>query len=146
MQRNFRLAAGVSLFFVIMTSCSKQGPAGAVGPAGNANVIYSPWTNGFSGTSADWAVPALTQAVLDSSAIQVYMRVDVSQDVFQLPYTPQPFYLIDVLSLGQIELLCDAIDDLSAFSFRYVIVPPGLVATGVSRSYEEMIRQLGIAP
>jgi hypothetical protein len=133
--------------FVILASCSKQGPAGATGPAGNANVIVSAWTNGFSGTSADWTVSPITQGVLDSSAVLVYFQE--GDIVRQLPYDPADgsgYFVEDDLGVGEIDLSCGSNQDLSQYSFRYVIIPPGVAGTGVPRSYEEMTARFGIAP
>jgi hypothetical protein len=136
---------------VILVSCSKTGPAGATGPAGhdgargNANVIYSAWTSGFSGASADWQASDITQGVLDSSAVLVYFQL--GNIVRQLPYTDgSGDYVNYDLAVGDIDLSCSSDLDLDRFNFRYVIVPPGVAATGVPRSYEEMMAQLGIAP
>jgi hypothetical protein len=147
MQRVFRLAPSALLCFVILASCSKQGPAGATGPAGNANVIVSAWTNGFSGTSADWQVSPITQGVLDSSAVLVYFQE--GNIVRQLPYDPADgsgYFVEDDLGVGEIDLSCGTNQDLSLYSFRYVIIPSGVAGSVVPRSYEEMTAKFGIAP
>lgn len=140
-------ALSALMLFVTIASCSKQGPAGATGPAGNANVIVSPWTSGFSGTSADWSVPAITQGVVDSSAVLIYY--ELGNSVRQLPYdlSDGSGYNVNyILGVGEIELTCGTNQDLSQYSFRYVIIPPGVAGTGVPRSYEEMTARFGIAP
>lgn len=150
MQRVFRFKSGLLLVLVVLVSCSKQGPAGATGPAGaagNANVIYSAWTSNFSGTSADWSVPAITQGVVDSSAVLVYFRL--GNLIQQLPYDladGSGFFVNDDIGVGEIDLSCGNNQDLSEYSFRYVIVPPGVAGTGVPRSYVEMTARFGIAP
>jgi hypothetical protein len=153
MQRILSLALIALMSFVISVSCSKQGPAGATGAAGpagaagNANVIYSAWTNGFSGTSTDWAVAAITPGVVDSSAVLVYFEEGTIAR--QLPYDLNDgsgFFVNYNLAPGEIELSCGTNQDLSQYSFRYVIVPPGVAGTGIPRSYEEMTTRLGITP
>jgi hypothetical protein len=153
MQRIVLIAPSALMSIVILASCSKTGPAGAAGstgpagPAGNANVIYSAWTNGFSGTSADWAVSAITTGVVDSSAVLVYFEEGTIAR--QLPYDLNDgsgFFVNYDLTAGEIELSCGSNQDLSTYSFRYVIVPPGVAGTSVPRTYEEMMARLGIAP
>jgi hypothetical protein len=148
--------------FLAVIGCSKQGPTGpkgdtglqgAQGPqgpkgdTGTANVIYSDWTGGFSGTSTTWDVAALTAGVLDSSVILIYALEDGF--VFTLPddnVNGSGFYLNDLITQGAIELFCDASDNLNEFKFRYVIIPPGVLATGITPSYQELTSRLGIAP
>jgi hypothetical protein len=75
------------------------GPQGSKGDVGTANVVYSEWTDGFSGTSAIWAVSAITQGVLDSAAILVY--VNQNGYVFPLPYdnvNGSGFYVNDLIT------------------------------------------------
>ncbi|HLX66765.1 MAG TPA: hypothetical protein VKR41_07205 [Puia sp.] len=162
MQRIFKFATGAVMVFTMIVSCSKQGPAGpagatgpagpkgdtgVAGPAGNGNVIISPWTDGFSSTNDTWTVPAITKGVLDTSVVLVFARDVGSTAQFQLPYSlPDGFYVVDYIIPGGIALFCYSSADLSSFEFRYVIIPWGVVPTGLPQSYEEIIRSLGIAP
>ena len=133
--------------FLAFTGCSKQGPTGPKGDTGTANVIYSDWTGGFSGTSGEWSVPALTAGVLDSSVVLIYGQTDGY--IFTLPYdnvNGSGFYVNDLISTGNVELLCDANDNLNLYKFRYVIIPPGVLATSLPKSYQELMTRLGIAP
>ncbi|HLX66763.1 MAG TPA: hypothetical protein VKR41_07195 [Puia sp.] len=163
MQRILTLALSALMISVTIASCSKQGPAGVtgatgpagaagpagpVGPAGNTNIIYSGWDSGFSGTYAFWQVPALTQGVVDSSAVLVYALVDGYGDPRPLPWDNiagiSGDYINYQLSVGSIILFCGGGITLNQFIFRYVIIPPGVASTGIPRSYEEVTAHLGI--
>src|ERR1035438_4088573 len=93
----------ITIFVLVLLGCVKQGPAGATGPqgpqgpqgptgqggatgdTGTANVIYSEWNNTFSGSSADWAIPQITQNIADSGVVLVYFMSGTN--IFQLNYT-----------------------------------------------------------
>ncbi len=163
MQRILTLALSALMISFTMASCSKEGPAGAMGatgpagaagsagPAGttgNGNIIYSVWVGGFSGEYAYWQVPAITPGVIDSSAVLVYLRAGGS-NVLPLPWNnavgdPGNFINYE-LEDGNILLYCDGVA-LDPYAFRYVIIPPGVAGTGMPRSYEEMTARLGITP
>jgi hypothetical protein len=94
-----------------------------------------------------WAVAAITQGVMDSSVVLVYMK-DPIDDVYLLPYT-NPYdnsYVYDHLIVGYIIFISSSAIFFSNDSFRYVIVPAAMVATGIPQSYKEMTAKLGIAP
>jgi len=134
------------------TMCSKQGPAGATGttgaqgPAGpqgpkgdtgTANVIYSKWDSSFSGVSAIWNVAAITQGILDSGNVLVY--VNQNGYVYPLPYdnvNGSGFYINDLLSPGKISLFCSSAYNLNEFKFRYVIIPGGVQVADVNSGYQ----------
>jgi|SRR5580692_10055483 hypothetical protein len=88
MKRILTTALSALMVLVIMISCSKQGPVGATGPSGSANVIVSPWTGGFSGTSATWFVDTITSTVLDSSVVLVYAQLYNGINTVQLHNHP----------------------------------------------------------
>jgi hypothetical protein len=160
---------GITLFAFIVAlglfGCTKAGPAGPAGqsgaqgpqgPTGNtgpqgdtgtANVIYSNWVSGFSGTIAYWSVPDITTGVLDSSVVLVYERE--LNAVVQLPFSNpngSGFYVIDLLTAGQISIYCDASDNLSEFSFRYVIIPGGVAAQYAHLTYQQISSKFRITP
>jgi len=134
-----------------LSMCSKQGPAGATGapgpqgPAGpqrpkgdtgTANVIYSKWDSSFSGVSAIWNVPVITQGILDSGNVLVY--VNQNGYVYPLPYdnlNGSGFYINDLLSPGKISLFCSSAYNLNEFKFRYVIIPGGVSAADADNGY-----------
>ncbi len=164
MQRILTLALSALMISVTIASCSKQGPAGATGaagpagapgpagpasPKGNANIIYSAWVGGFSGNYANWAVPAITQGVMDSSAVLVYTWSGTG-NAQQLPWSnviENPAKYINYeLEDGYIILYCGGGIILDPYAFRYVIIPPGVAGTGMPPSYEEMTAWLGITP
>jgi hypothetical protein len=151
------------LITLVFSACSKNGPAGpagatgamgatgstgsqgAQGDTGPANVIYSEWTNGFSGTSDTWSVPAITQAVMDSSVILIYFQEGTI--ISQVPFTNvngSGFQLLDLISVGLINLYCDSEDNLDGFSFRYVIIPGGVASDYVHLTYQEVISKFKI--
>jgi hypothetical protein len=135
-----------------LSNCSKQGPTGATGATGatgpqgpqgpkgdtgTANVIYSKWDSSFSGVSAIWTVPAITQGILDSGTVLVY--TDQNGYVYPLPYdnvNGSGFYLNDLLNVGKIELFCAPAYNLNEFKFRYVIIPGGVQVADVKGEYQ----------
>jgi hypothetical protein len=165
-----QLKAGLITAFSLMmvmtfAMCSKQGPAGATGatgaagpqgPAGSkgakgdtgtANVEYSRWDSSFSGTSAVWAVPAITRGILDSGTVLVY----VSQNgyVYPLPYdnvNGSGFYINDLLYPGQISLFCNSSYNLNQFKFRYVIIHGGVEVTDIKNDYWAVANKFALAP
>lgn len=152
-----------SLLIVVMFSmCGKTGPAGATGatgaqgPAGphgvkgdtgTANVIYSKWDSAFSGTSANWTVPAITQGILDSGTVLVF--VNQNGYVYPLPYdnvNGSGFYINDLLSVGKISLYCNASYNLNQFKFRYVIIPGGVQVNDIRNDYWAIANKFNLAP
>lgn len=105
---------------VLLTSCSKEGPAGATGPAGaagpagaqgpkgnegTANVIYSDWLDvGFSadtvhigsvidtiGYFASIDIPKLDNEILTSGEIKLYVNTNTADEPF---ISPLPYFSI----------------------------------------------------
>ena len=77
----------------IFSSCKKEGPAGPAGKDGNANVVSSTITSSsWAYTEPSWAItftdPAITQEIINSGAVLVYIKV--GDNYTQLPLT---FYL-----------------------------------------------------
>lgn len=79
---------------LIVLSC--EGPRGAAGPAGTANVIYSEWYSpvtwdpqiifGVYERTFTMTTPALTQDIIDNGVVLVYMRfVGLAPEISQLP-------------------------------------------------------------
>jgi hypothetical protein len=115
----------LAVFVLVIASCSKEGPAGAAGPAGPAgaagptgaagakgdtgvaNVIYSAWldakyTGDLNGTDTigfyyDATVPKLTAAIINSGEIKVYVNFGSSAapQIIPLPYW-DPYYTITI--------------------------------------------------
>jgi hypothetical protein len=124
-----------------------QGPTGPTGPQGDtgvANMIYSPWVSGFSGTYSVWTVPQITQGVMDSAAVLVY-AMSGNGAVFPLPYNFSGYSVFYACLVGYIQLSSYNID-LSYYSFRYVIIPPGVKAMTSHMNYQELVTLLHITP
>jgi hypothetical protein len=157
-----RISLCALILALVLPSCSKTGPAGATGPqgpagaqgqqgpkgdTGTANVIFSEWTGGFSGNSATWQVPIITQRYLDSAAILVF--IEEATYVFQLPYdnaNGSGFWVNDLINVGAIYLYCDNGDNLNEFKFRYMIIPGGVAATDIKQGYVHIAGKFGITP
>jgi hypothetical protein len=72
------------------SSCKKEGPAGLAGKDGNANVVSSTITSSsWAYTAPSWATtfdyPAITQDIINSGAVLVYLKVGNNYN--QLPLT-----------------------------------------------------------
>ena len=150
------------LLIFLLSKCTKEGSAGPTGPQGppgaagqqgpngdpgTANVMYSAWDSGFSGTSADWSTPAINAGVLDSSVVLVYVRQN--SFVYQVPYdnvNGSGFFINDLLGVGNIFLFCNASYNLNQVGFRYVIIPGGLAIQDVHLSYEHIVNLYNIQP
>jgi hypothetical protein len=150
---------------LVLTSCTKTGqiglqgaqgpqgnpgstgPQGPPGDTGTANVIYSKWDSSFSGTSAVWPIPEITQGVLDSSVVLIFVKQNGF--VYQIPISNlngSGFYIIDLMGVGYIYIYCDANDNLKDFAFRYVIIPGGVAANFIHKSYQEIFTQFNLTP
>jgi hypothetical protein len=85
----FQFSLFTLMVVIVLSSCGKigltgpAGPQGAQGDTGTANVIYSQWDSTLTGTNDLWSAPAITQGVLDSAVILVYVRQEGV--VYQLP-------------------------------------------------------------
>jgi hypothetical protein len=80
----------VALLFgaTIFSSCTKEGPAG---PIGNANVVSSSistsnWINEDPMWTLNLSYPAITQEIINTGAVLVYMKYN-SSPYIQLPIT-----------------------------------------------------------
>jgi hypothetical protein len=154
------------------------GPTGSAGPAGTANVIYSAWfltgAAGWDTASADLssygafaiydkAAPGVTQGIIDNGIVLAYMKGDPSSglanDVFPLPYTFGIGYGyidhwdFDLNTVGNIRFLYKSTapwmpTELGGISFRYVIVPGGVVSGRMrdprKMTYDEVCQAYGI--
>ena len=141
-----------TLVFVLMSSiwlssCKKgdTGPAGAVGPAGSANVQYSTWSSlnmAFSSQDSLYeqtiTADSLKQAILDSGVVLTYIKF-TDPNTHQISVANAASYMEVILSVGKISLFSTF--DFSGFSFRYVIIPGGVrtgrVAPGSLGSYSK---------
>lgn len=83
---------------LVITSCTKEGPAGPAGADGNANVASSNvvalnnWVSSFdNGTEFQYTSTiswgGITQAVKDNGLVMVYMRDNSTTDWTALPYS-----------------------------------------------------------
>ncbi len=161
-----------SLFFytclvslsLIATSCSKEGstgPQGEEGPAGTANVIYSPW---FLSTTMSWAdsnmanysnakraihnAPGVTQAIIDQGIILCYTKGEAAgAGPYQLPLLTANNYLVSFIpAVSKIIFFTSKIGGgatnpfSSNYSFRYVLIPGGVTSgrkiTGADKTIE----------
>jgi hypothetical protein len=160
---------------ILFSSCSKgdAGPAGPAGPAGaagttgatgatgatgSANVQYSAWVTppsyikdtvfGTWGFYYNWAVPGITQPILDSGTVLVYGKLDgyvtsiwPTTQVALLPIVIEYMYgsnanidtWSDLVTLGklkiQLQSSLNAYGGISnAHKFRYIIIPGGAPA------------------
>ena len=158
---------------IAITSCSgDDGATGPAGPAGadgadgidgNANVIASDWFNATwpTNTSATYATfthdaPELTQDILDSGVILVYMKT--SNAVYPLPISfigdSNPKEYDFWANLGSIRIWFtaeSAITPSSTKQFRYVIIPSNnTAARGTStvdvNDYYAVCEYYGINP
>jgi len=118
-------------FILLITACSKEGPAGPAGPAGpqgaggangaqgpkgdtgTANVIYSAWLDVNFQQSADsnWratiAAPRLTEPILTRGVIKVYVNFGTlaSPVIVPLPYFDGGFIINPFYSLLTIRII-----------------------------------------
>lgn len=154
------------------------GAAGPAGPAGSANVIYSAWfltgAAGWDTASADLssygafaiydkAAAGITQDIIDNGIVLAYMKGDPSSglanDVYPLPYTFGIGYGyidhwdFDLNTVGNIRFLYKSTSpwmpsELATISFRYVIVPGGMIGGRMrdprKMTYDEVCEAYGI--
>ena len=163
------------------------GPAGSAGPAGGAgaqgpkgdtgtaNVIYSAWldvafqpdtikdaagnvidTIGF---FVNIAAPKLTNAILNSGEIKVYINVNtaVVPVVFPLPYYDvytniniNPTYLLQQIQLySNADISTITVGGVKRQQYRYILIPgavPGQKAPKVNwNNYNEVAEYLGLS-
>jgi hypothetical protein len=87
--------SAVAAFLCFVVACTKQGPAGAPGaqgPMGNANVQSITFTNVTVPLNNVYTfqIPEITQAILDSGAVNVYYKGAQAQDTWY----PLPQYYL----------------------------------------------------
>jgi hypothetical protein len=187
--RSFTISCSfVVAIALFLTACTKEGPAGPAGatgptgpqgPAGSqgpkgdtgvANVIYSNWLDvafapdldqagDTAGYSAELNVPRLTNTVLSTGEIKVYLNAGTAASPAVLPLPVDVFLLGIVLSpvyeVGKITLI--ASDDASSFTtaagqkawqYRYVLIPGGTPSGRAAsidwNNYNEVKAYLGL--
>ena len=148
----------LSLFAV---SCKKgdTGPAGATGPVGSANVIYSAWFTpatykkdtvfGAYGFNYDKATTDITQSIVDSGTVITFGKLDgynpaiwPTQQVSALPIAIT--YLVGanpnidtwsaLVTAGNLRIrLVSSLNQYGSISnahqFRYIVIPGGVKST-----------------
>ncbi|OJX54317.1 MAG: hypothetical protein BGO88_11755 [Flavobacterium sp. 38-13] len=155
-------------------SCSDDGKDGVDGlngmdgEPGTANVIYSDWLDrpvgteatidGTSGMLYTYSVPQITNEILNSGTVLVYMQFN-GADIFALPYTSRAGNSINTIeaitTLGNLKIFRYRHDGLtptiavgSGVKFRYIIIPGGTPAARSinlrDRSYDEVCELLAI--
>lgn len=181
--RKIVFASLMLVLFVLFEGCKKgdtgeqgpqgneglQGPRGAQGSTGTANVIYSDW---LSTTAGEWkdttltnftrsqrvfkTASALTQPVLDSGVVMVYLR-DAFNTTYSLPltYNVSPSRVHNFIPMvGKFLFFEYATDGSGGFvvltnKYRYIIIPGGVKTGGrlknwQSMNYKEVCLALGI--
>lgn len=122
-----RLAAAAIL--LSLAGCTKTGPAGPAGPQGNANVTSVIFTNVTVPLNSTYTfqIPAITQAIVDSGAINVYYKGAQPQDTWY-PLPQYYFYngglvwlILSDFQVGQATLSDDGITP-SAMTYRFDII------------------------
>ncbi len=148
----FTAIAVISL--ALTTSCAKKGdtgPAGAQGPAGNANVISSTITvNGtnwsLSGSEWDYSytTSSMTQNNVDKAAVMCYLSVG-SGNWAALPFTVTDREFAFVYSLNSISFAVlsasgsTGISNPGTLVFKYVIIPPAMIKPNINlHNYNEV--------
>jgi len=79
------------------SSCKKEGPAGPAGQDGNANVVSSTITSSaWAYNAPSWAItftyPAITQEIINSGAVLVYLKVGNNYNQLPLTFYPSSSY------------------------------------------------------
>ena len=156
----FTLLLGICLLSLLLFSCKgSEGPAGADGPPGSANVQYSAWFSPgtWSGSTFDWffdtTATGITQSIIDSGVVLAYMKLaNDSMLVRPLPayptYTSVYVYNYAIPSVGKIRFTVVTNDGLYIPStldkFRYVIIPGGMKLakqSGVNYSSYQSVKE-----
>ncbi|MEZ0005071.1 hypothetical protein ABH942_000414 [Flavobacterium sp. 28YEA47A] len=176
-----KLITKFSIFLLMVlgttiTSCSddgkdgKDGLNGTNGEPGTANVIYSNWLNrpdgveatidGTTGMVYSYSVPQITNEILNSGAILVYLQFG-SGEIFPLAYTSRAGGIVNTVeavpSVGNLKILRYRHDGMTpaiqlgfTVKIRYIIIPGGApvpLARQMNykeRSYEDVCESLGI--
>lgn len=129
-----------------------QGSQGDQGESGTANVIYSEWfsptawlTISFDGKTNEYfdkSAPDINAEILNSAVVMVYTSISGDNPANGIKALPVYLNLVDAhiyfgASDGSIRIWAYALNDDEApglrpewFSFRYVIIPGGTLASG----------------
>jgi hypothetical protein len=112
----------MTLPFLLLWSCTKQGPIGPQGQQGNANVTSVTFTNisvPLNGTYV-FNIPAITQAILDSGTVSVYYSNPAITPEQWFPLPQYFFYNGNLvwLILYNLELGKATLSDSGITSFR----------------------------
>ena len=171
MKTGFRtLFLCAAILALISAGCSKDGPQGPPGPAGqNATVYYSEWFSptAWSGGSGDWyfsaTAPDLTQDIVENGVVLAYAWL--ANDLYEgSSVRPLPAYAVGanwsflIYQFGSIEFNTDMFAPplTSGNKFRFVAIPGTIPAlkSGTpgyrseqelkSMSYEEICRLYNI--
>ena len=145
---------------IAISSCS--GDDGAVGPAGNANVIYSEWivptwsAGSFYGVAVqeyNITTTNLTQDVIDYGVVLMYWK-NASSYIWQLPSSGLGGNIIIDFSFSENTLHLYIFDEVngtlpsaipSSNVFRYVLIPGNIPGNNSSDSQTEIITELKTA-
>ncbi len=122
-----------SVFMLFETACKKegpQGPAGAAGTNGNANVKeFTFMSQGFSWVAADGMyemyvnIPELTQVVVDKGAVMVYLQPASSTGAWlQAPLSWGSQQINAAYTVGQVGLV-ESAQSTGLFNIKVVIIP-----------------------
>jgi hypothetical protein len=172
-QRVQTLSALIILISLITVGFAcKKGDDGPAGAPGTANVIYSPWvktnpwvastTSTGSGKSTfyyEMNAPQVTQAIIDSGTVLVYMKFINDPDGTGIAkQLPSVYYNLGGaatqyrfsygLLVSKIRVIVDVIPTGSPSNtndIRYIIIPGGVPLTGrMDMSYEAVCERYGI--
>jgi hypothetical protein len=140
-----RFIAPLVFLLILVSSCTKvgpagapgpQGPAGAQGPEGNANaqtVIFpttsANWGNSFGNWVVTLSIPQLTQSIIDKGSVTVYWGQNSNST--SLPFALGPIDYMYYITLGQINIqvtqagsyLFSNPATLSPVTFKVEIIP-----------------------
>ncbi|MCG2617944.1 hypothetical protein LZZ85_26820 [Terrimonas sp. NA20] len=168
-----RFKAAILLFslMTIVFAC-KKGDEGPAGEPGTANVIFSPWmkttswipstTSTGSGKSTfyfDINAPQVTQGIIDSGTVIVYMKFVNDPDgtgiakplpsvYYNLGGASTQYRFQHGLMLSKVRVIADVIPSgtpANSNDVRYIIIPGGVPLTGrMDMSYEAVCERYGI--
>ncbi|MBL7998251.1 MAG: hypothetical protein JNL32_06380 [Candidatus Kapabacteria bacterium] len=141
----------ILLVCLVMYLNSCKGNTGPVGPAGNANVqsmtiAQQTFTDdGLGGFQVALQTPMLTQAVLSSGAVLVYMQaIAVPGSWVALPTSVGGFNYNVVISQGLVSVYVNQLP-ASAFNFRVVIIPKAAAIKSNPANYEDVAKEFNLA-
>jgi hypothetical protein len=149
------LLVAITIFsMTIISSCSKDGVDGKEGPAGTANVYYSPWTQrtftlGIGGIwFSDYTAPQITQEVFDNGVVLCFWKA--TDRISQLPFNIGTSKISFDYLVNGIKHQADFNAGAGNFRLRYIIIPGGTPITGKmaidykKMSYQEVCKHLNI--